>query len=110
MPIRFENSGLRKLLNPAAVFQGSDGCQHRSGAAVVLAIFREQFIESRWEVVRGIFNKHKDSQKLKLGINTELILDFIYGALWYRLLIEHAPLDECFADELVDHVLILILK
>jgi AcrR family transcriptional regulator len=78
--------------------------------AVTLTLFREQFIESRRDVIRGIFKRHKDCQDLKADINIELIMDLIFGAMWYRLLLEHAPLDENFADELVDQILILVLN
>jgi AcrR family transcriptional regulator len=78
--------------------------------AATLKIFREQFIEARRDLIRGIFERYQDSQEIRRGINIELIMDLIYGAMWYRLLMEHAPLDDDFADELVDHILILILK
>lgn len=77
--------------------------------ALTLAVFRERFIESRRDVIRGLFKKHQNSQEIKAGINIELILDLIFGSMWYRLLVEHAPLDESFANELVDHILLLIL-
>lgn len=75
-----------------------------------LALFRERFIESRRNVIRGLFNRHSDTGALKSNINIELIMDFIFGAMWYRLLMEHAPLDDNFADEVVDHILPLVLK
>ncbi len=75
-----------------------------------LALFRERFIESRRNVIRGLFYRHRDNGTLKTDMNIELILDLIFGAMWYRLLMEHAPLDDNFADDLVDHILPLILK
>ena len=78
--------------------------------AATLKIFREQFIEARREIIRGIFQRYQDSKEIRAGINIELIMDLIFGAMWYRLLVEHAPLDDDFAKELVDHILILILK
>lgn len=75
-----------------------------------LAVFREKFIESRREVIRELFKRHEGSKELKSEINIELIMDFIFGAIWYRLLMEHAPLDDNFAEEVVDHILILIVN
>lgn len=75
-----------------------------------LALFRERFIESRRNVIRGLFNRHSDTGSLKSNINIELIMDFIFGAMWYRLLMEHAPLDDDFADDVVDHILPLIVN
>ncbi len=73
-----------------------------------LKLFREQFIESRRDVIRKIFRKHSKEEGLKSNINVELIMDLIFGAMWYRLLMEHAPLDDNFADELIDHITLLL--
>ncbi len=35
----------------------------------------------------------------------ELLIDLIYGPIYYRLLVGHQPLDTCFGDALVDSVL-----
>lgn len=78
--------------------------------AATLKIFREQFIEARRDVIRGMFKRYQKSQQIKSEIKTELIMDLIFGAIWYRLLMEHAPLDEQFADELVDHITFLLLE
>ena len=75
-----------------------------------LKLFREQFIESRRDVIRKIFRKHSKEEGLKSNINVELIMDLIFGAMWYRLLMEHAPLDDNFADELIDHITLLLFE
>ena len=75
-----------------------------------LKLFREQFIESRRDVIRKIFRKHSKQEGLKSNINVELIMDLIFGAMWYRLLMEHAPLDDNFADELIDHITLLLFE
>ena len=71
--------------------------------------FREQFIEARRDVIRRIFKRYQNSQEIKAETNIELIMDLIFGALWYRLLMEHAPLDEQFANDLIDHITFLLL-
>ncbi len=73
-----------------------------------LKIFREQFIEARRDVIRKIFKRYQNSQEMKAEINIELIMDLIFGAIWYRLLMEHAPLDEQFANELIDHITLVL--
>jgi AcrR family transcriptional regulator len=78
--------------------------------AATLKIFREQFIDARRCIIREILQKHIQRRAIKADINIEIIIDLIFGAMWYRLLVEHAPLDDKFADELVDHVLLLLLK
>ena len=76
--------------------------------AATLKIFREQFIEARRDVIRSIFIRYQKRQAIKSEINIELMMDLIFGAIWYRLLMEHAPLDEQFADELIDHTVFLL--
>ena len=33
-------------------------------------------------------------------VDPELLLDVVFGVLWYRLLLEHAPLDDAAAGDL----------
>lgn len=77
--------------------------------AATLKLFREQFIETRRDVIRSIFKKYQSRREIKPDINTELVMDLIFGAIWYRLLMEHAPLDDPFADELIDYITFLLL-
>lgn len=76
--------------------------------AATLKIFRDQFIEARRDVIRNIFRRYQNSSEIKADINIELIMDLIFGTIWYRLLMEHAPIDEQFADELIDHITFLL--
>lgn len=76
--------------------------------AKTLQLFRKQFIEARRDIIRNMFKKHSGSSELKDEINIELIIDLIFGPMWYRMLMETASLDVHFADELVDHIALLI--
>ena len=78
--------------------------------AATLKIFREQFIEARRDVIRNIFRRYQNSEEFKAEVNIELMMDLIFGAIWYRLLMEHAPIDEQFADELIDQIAFLLLE
>ncbi|GHO66779.1 hypothetical protein KSC_056710 [Ktedonobacter sp. SOSP1-52] len=37
--------------------------------------------------------------------NIEALADLIYGAMWYHLLVQHGPLDNQFAHEIVRAVI-----
>ena len=78
--------------------------------AETLSLFREKFIHSRRDFIRQIFHKHSRQKGLKSDLNIELLLDLIFGAMWYRLLMEHAPLSDTFAEELVDHIDKLVMQ
>lgn len=67
-----------------------------------LELFRESFIEVRRATLREIFVKHQKNGIIEEQIDAEFFLDLVYGPIWYRLLVEHAPLDETFANQLVD--------
>ncbi len=77
--------------------------------AQTLQKFREIFIETRRDVVRGLLRKHQATGELREDIEVELMVDFVYGCMWYRLLMETAPLDQPFADALANHVAALVV-
>jgi hypothetical protein len=64
--------------------------------------FREQFIKSRREKVRIILQRGIERGEIRENLNLELAIDIFYGAVWYRLLLKHAPLDEEFTVEVVE--------
>jgi AcrR family transcriptional regulator len=66
--------------------------------------FRETFIMSRRAGVRSLLEAAVNRGELATTIDREFIIDVVYGVVWYRLLIAHAPLDERCATQLVDLV------
>jgi hypothetical protein len=41
---------------------------------------------------------------VRADIDVEIVLDMIYGPIFYRLLMGHSALDERFTDAVVEHV------
>lgn len=62
--------------------------------------FQEHFTAKRRDTLRSIFQKAVERGELHPDLNTDILVDMIFGAMWYRLLTGHASLDERFADEL----------
>jgi hypothetical protein len=69
--------------------------------------FREQFIKSRRAATHTILERGVNRGELRPDL--ELVIDAIYGSVWYRLLLKHAPLDDAFAEELVNFLIAGIL-
>jgi AcrR family transcriptional regulator len=67
--------------------------------------FRSHFVQARREEGRSLLERAIEAGQIRGGISTELVLDLIYGPIFYRLTMGHAPLDAHFADRLLDQVL-----
>ncbi len=67
--------------------------------------FREQFVASRRTVIKTILESGIKRGELRKDIDLECAVDSLYGAMWYRLLLAHAPLDENFAQILIAQLL-----
>ncbi len=66
-------------------------------------------LRSRWLLVRRaeareILELGIERGELREGLDPEVAVDVLYGPIYYRLLVGHAPLDEDFADALADHI------
>ena len=70
--------------------------------------FRDNFTAERRKVLRSLFQKAVERGQIDVEQNLELLVDIVFGAMWYRLLLGHLPLNESFADELTETVLRLV--
>jgi len=67
--------------------------------------FRDRFLFARRAALREIFDRAAGRGEIAPGIDPELLIDVVYGVLWYRLLLDHAPLDDAAGQDLADLVL-----
>jgi AcrR family transcriptional regulator len=70
--------------------------------------FREQFILDRRAALRTVFQRAQDRGELASAVPVELLLDLVFGVLWYRMLVGHAPLTPAAARQLADAALRLV--
>lgn len=63
--------------------------------------FRVTFIGARRERMATIVKRGVERGELRPDVDIVATLDQLYGPLWYRLLLRHAPLSQGFADALV---------
>lgn len=85
----------------------------RSVAAMVAAsqsetelakAFRNEFIARNRDAARLLFERCIDERLVVPPADIDLALDLIFGALFYRLLMGHAPITRGFVDQLIDSV------
>lgn len=70
--------------------------------------FRDNFTAKRRAVLNSIFLRAVEHGQINSGHNLEMLVDIVFGAMWYRLLTGHASMDESFADELTEAVIRLV--
>lgn len=63
--------------------------------------FTSGFIESRREGVRRILRRGIERGEVSTEIDVDVAIDTLFGPMWYRLLMQSAPLDRNFARTLV---------
>ena len=68
--------------------------------------FREDFIAHRRAVMLEVLRRGQARGEIDEMSNLELIVDLIYGPMWYRLLNQHAPLDGQFIQQLLEWILV----
>jgi len=61
---------------------------------VFATAFRERFLFGRRAELRRILGRAAARGEISPEVEPELLIDVVYGVLWYRLLLDHAPLDE----------------
>jgi AcrR family transcriptional regulator len=66
--------------------------------------FREQFLFARRAALRSLLERAVVRGEIAPGADLELLIDVVYGVLWYRLLVDHIPLDEAGGRALADLV------
>jgi len=67
--------------------------------------FREAMVQSRCRLLTGAVERAVGRGEIAADIDRPVLLDLIYGPVWYRLLVSGEPLDEGFVDVLTKQVL-----
>jgi len=70
--------------------------------------FRKNFIYKRRETVKAIIEKGIRNGEFSKCLDIDLAVDVLYGAIFYRLLVKHLPLDQAFAEQLPEFALKVI--
>ena len=69
-----------------------------------LALFRERFLYARRDAARVMWQRGVERGEIRDDIDSETVLDLIYGPLVFRLLAGHGPMNEHEAEKVVTAV------
>jgi AcrR family transcriptional regulator len=72
--------------------------------------FRETFVSARRATVLEVLGRWQERGQVRTEINLELAADLLYGPIWYRRLVQQAPLNIKFADQLAEAVLAAVKR
>jgi AcrR family transcriptional regulator len=75
------------------------------GNSKVAQTFRERFLDARRKAIREILDHGVARGELRTEVDANIAIDLIMGAMTYRLLAGHEPLNDKFANLLVETVL-----
>ena len=67
-------------------------------APEILEAFRSHWVEPRRVEARRLLRQAMSDGEIRADIDPDTALDLLYGPLYLRLLLKHAPLDEAFVD------------
>lgn len=62
--------------------------------------FRTRFTERRRAALKSVLARLREDDLIDPARDLDLASDIVFGVMWYRLLVGHAPLDEALADDL----------
>ena len=68
-------------------------------------ILREAFILKRRAATRVILERGMERGEIAKTADLELMIDMLFGPVWFRLLVQHAKLDAGFASQLITAVI-----
>ena len=61
-------------------------------------------VRGRRHLIRGVFERGQSRGEIRGAADIDFAVDTISGAVWFRLLLGHQPLDSRFADKLVAQI------
>jgi len=71
----------------------------------VLEQYREICVRESHSLTSSLIERAKADGKIRQDVDTDLLVDMIYGPIYYRLMVAHQPLDAEFGHNVVHHAL-----
>lgn len=71
----------------------------------ILREYRDRYMIKRRAFAYEVIDRAVEAGELKPPVDAELLMDMIYGPIYFRLLVRHGELDQAFGDALVDRAM-----
>jgi AcrR family transcriptional regulator len=71
----------------------------------VLQEYRERYLNQRRAFATGAIERAQAAGELRRDIDPQVLLDMIFGPIYFRRFVRHEKLDQRFADEVFHHVM-----
>ena len=66
--------------------------------------FRSHFVQARRDEGRALLRRAAEAGQIRADVDLELVLDLVYGPIFYRLTMGHAPVDTRLVGALIDQL------
>jgi AcrR family transcriptional regulator len=103
--IRVAVPGLIRLFNGPFGKVAAEMIAAGQSEPAVLREFRDRYVLKRRKVAVKALEDAYASGEMTRSVDPELLLDLIFGPIYFRLLVKHQPLDHAFGKDLLDYVL-----
>lgn len=71
----------------------------------VLQEYRERYLSKRRAFTIDVIERAKATGEFQSDVDPNVVIDMIYGPIYYRILLQHEVLDTTFGNKVVDNVL-----
>jgi AcrR family transcriptional regulator len=78
---------------------------HAQSDPALAEMWRERWLQPRREATTVVLREAIERGQIRGDVSLEVLMDELYGPLYFRLLARHEPLDDAFARELVANTL-----
>jgi len=78
---------------------------HAQSDPTLAAMWRERWLQPRRDATAVVLGRGIERGQIRRDVTLGVLMDELYGPLYYRLLARHEPLDDAFARELVANTL-----
>lgn len=68
-------------------------------------VFRSHFVARRRAALQTVLTRAAERGELSTSLDVDALIDMLFGAIWYRLLSGHLPLDARFHESLMQFFL-----